>query len=1096
MGTTAIYLEVSMTVKRRTILATTGVGAASIMLSPPWSQSPAVAQSLADPGADPAAVKIEAQAAALTPPMFLLETTVPKQFRTDRRSSLAISSEKAKVGSASLLWEHAAGAVLTINEKVQYEPSTYRPGDDQGYMGTVDTFCLWVYNEVPTKDCLRIEFGRGATTDTWTDFKLNFSGWRTAWIRLGYDTEGAPHRAMNQVRFVAPPRAGRLFIDQVILNTEMRPDHPTPDRQVPSVNAEVSEADNKHWLALLALETSLRASPIPAANPTGAQRAELAAVRERYIASVTGGSASAAHLGGLLREAGALGIPLLVDPGAVAGALRTQTPGKMIDGYQTRIFPEAIRTDLTEYVGAAPLRKVTDLMFKAAQGFDRAKRSDAELHAQYAELYLRCFVQLREQGFAPGSALGTIHHIGYQYQGYWNSLILVRELLVERGIWEDARENMEWFAGIGRLKHDFSDVSHYSGLVDVLNTLLKALVGASLMRPTEGEQVAYLLAVKRWCDGAFRHSPGLAGGFKPDGSMFHHMGLYPDYGRDGLKGSVPIVALLSGTSFGLSRQARGVVKNAILTLREHANTTQWPLSLAGRHPDGTKGLDPTTFGQFATAGADESGVGVDSEVGAAYLRLLPANPSSLQRNLAEQIRSAGVEAEPAPSRTRELGYGACVLHRRNEWLLTVRGHNRYLWATEIYDGANMYGRYSTYGTVQVQARSGVGGQITHDKNGFLQPGWNWNRWPGTTAKHLPFEKLRVNLDGAIEEMVLTESAFGGGGALEKQYGIFGMDLREHPFHDPSHRVRSSVFLFDDRAIALGSGISNTDPLHPTETTLFQVWIGARAEKHVNSWAGEVNDMPYSDNRKLAQAAYLVDPVGNGFYVPAGQRLVQQRAAQTAPDQKGQTEGTANYATAVLDHGTAPDAAGYEYALVVQTTPAAMAEFTQAMASADSAPYRVLRRDDGAHVVSDHATGVTGYVFFEPQQTVLETRSGIPGADAVAGVDRPALVMSRMSEVGLALSVTDPDLHLYEGKDPDQYDDDGTFVGRVTSYSRPWRRNPSAQSTVVVTLDGAWQLPGGNRAVSEGISVKQEGGRTLLTVTCRDALSVGVVLTQA
>ena len=95
--------------------------------------------------------------------------------------------------------------------------------------------------------------------------------------------------------------------------------------------------------------------------------------------------------------------------------------------------------------------------------------------------------------------------------------------------------------------------------------------------------------------------------------------------------------------------------------------------------------------------------------------------------------------------------------------------------------------------------------------------------------------------------------------------------------------------------------------------------------------------------------------------------------------------------------------------------------------------------------------------FEPQEIVLPEASGVPAADAVLAVDRPSLVMTRASDDGLMLAVTDPDLHLYEGRDPDQYDADGTFVGRVTSYSRPWRRNPSAPSTVRVTLAGIWHL---------------------------------------
>ena len=70
-------------------------------------------------------------------------------------------------------------------------------------MGTVDTFSMWVYNAEPTTERLRVEFGRGATTDTAFEFGLDFTGWRTCWVRLGYDTDGTAHHAMNRVRFIA-----------------------------------------------------------------------------------------------------------------------------------------------------------------------------------------------------------------------------------------------------------------------------------------------------------------------------------------------------------------------------------------------------------------------------------------------------------------------------------------------------------------------------------------------------------------------------------------------------------------------------------------------------------------------------------------------------------------------------------------------------------------------------------------------------------------------------------------------------------------------------------------------------------------------------
>ncbi|WP_406386105.1 chondroitinase family protein [Streptomyces sp. NBC_01618] len=82
-----------------------------------------------------------------------------------------------------------------IRAPTHYKHSTSRPGDDQAYMRTVDTFAVWIHNDRPLDDVLRVEFGRGRNVDAWCEIHLGFTGWRTAWIRYGYDLSGTPHRS-------------------------------------------------------------------------------------------------------------------------------------------------------------------------------------------------------------------------------------------------------------------------------------------------------------------------------------------------------------------------------------------------------------------------------------------------------------------------------------------------------------------------------------------------------------------------------------------------------------------------------------------------------------------------------------------------------------------------------------------------------------------------------------------------------------------------------------------------------------------------------------------------------------------------------------
>ena len=39
--------------------------------------------------------------------------------------------------------------------------------------------------------------------------------------------------------------------------------------------------------------------------------------------------------------------------------------------------------------------------------------------------------------------------------------------------------------------------------------------------------------------------------------------------------------------------------------------------------------------------------------------------------------------------------------RKDDWLITFAGHSRYLWSSEIYQGANHYGRYLTHGSMEI-----------------------------------------------------------------------------------------------------------------------------------------------------------------------------------------------------------------------------------------------------------------------------------------------------------------------------------------------------------------------------------------------------------
>lgn len=103
----------------------------------------------------------------------------------------------------------------------------------------------------------------------------------------------------------------------------------------------------------------------------------------------------------------------------------------------------------------------------------------------------------------------------------------------------------------------------------------------------------------------------------------------------------------------------------------------------------------------------------------------------------------------------------------------------------------------------------------------------------------------------------------------------------------------------------------------------------------------------------------------------------------------------------------------------------MAAFAQAMSDPKTAPYRVLRQDDAAHILHDKKHDTLGFVFFEPFESA-------PFADSpVLAVNRPCFVMTHASGDGLELSISDP-------------------AHQQIDWATP--------TTLSVTLAGAWHLP--------------------------------------
>ena len=141
----------------------------------------------------------------------------------------------------------------------------------------------------------------------------------------------------------------------------------------------------------------------------------------------------------------------------------------------------------------------------------------------------------------------------------------------------------------------------------------------------------------------------------------------------------------------------------------------------------------------------------------------------------------------------------------------------------------------------------------------------------------------------------------------------------------------------------------------------------------------------------AKPHWFLDVQQTGYCLPAGQNVTVARKHQTSRDVNDLENTEGDFLTAWIDHGQAPQNASYEYLLAVRATPQTLRQL------AADPPYRVLQRDDAAHIVWDTAGRRWGCVFFAPQEELSHSvaKETLP----VKAVDRPCLVMAQAARDG-------------------------------------------------------------------------------------------------
>ena len=948
--------------------------------------------------------------------LYQFEKGVPNNFITDKNSKIEITKEKSKDGTSSLKWDFEKNSTLTIKGDVGYK--IFQQGMQEKARSS---FVMWIYNKKPIVDKMQVQFKKKGEVKSYFFINMNFTGWRTMWVQYDRDMSGKAEENMDEITFISPNVNGEIYIDQIYTSILIDPRHNARDEQVDFVNLQADNAVNSHWMALYKNYNAISQNK-DIQKLTSEEIKGIRSVENRFKNDIIKKEKVNSKLIEKNRE-----------------KLQEYLTTTVVSP-QTIVLYKDFSEEEKSYLKDVQIKEYGSWLRELAFMYNSTE--DKKYKKEIYEIFKKGLSHLYEQGWTKGSCQGTIHHLGYQVRELYQSIFLMKEPLLKDKNLKQAKEMVTWYSAMGILYTPDSEIKGVNA--DVLNTMLPGMLIAILLNDDDKVTASQLYQLNHYLTKSIDYAPGLLGGFKEDGSMFHHMQNYPAYAKGAFEGLTPIMYYLGNTAFALDDYSFNIVKKAVLMTRVYSNTHTWLISISGRHPDDRFQISDEVFRYLALG----KKVGNDSELANAYLRLAP------QGRFAEELSSLGFKAETTLQGAWTMNMSSLQLHRRDNWLIGVKGYSRYLVGNETYIKNNLFGRYMSYGNFQILENSLI-------ESGYVQQGWDWAHFPGTTAIALPIDKLKspisqVDIYSGVEEMLLSDETFSGGNSLNNN-GMFAMKLHEHSKYNDTHRARKSVFLFDNRVILLGSDIENKSD-YETHTTLFQNYLSDK-----NS---------ISKVEKIKNNNFILDTQNNLYKVVEG-NLKYKNGLQHSLDQNKGTPTENYYEMAYINHEKNPKNQKYQYAILVKGNKEEQEIFKK------NSNYQVLQQDYNAHIVEDEISKMRGYALFE---------SGDVKDKYLKSIDTPSLILIKPNDNSLELSFVDPDLRLYEGKDESQYEKNGKLK-EVSIYSRKWNSNPSIPHTSTIILNGKYSLEKENK----DISIEILDNTTIIKITTTYAMPVKLTL---
>lgn len=952
------------------------------------------------------------------------EDKLPSFLRVNGRGKVELSTEKYKDGKSSVKFNWNGPVQLMFTNGADIEASMKADGGGM---------ILWIYNTAPISEPLLFKFhdtNHGVICQF--NFNMDFTGWRTMWVKyedmltpdgkhLGEIPLAERNVSASRMTITVPQSCpqGTFYLDRLSFLQSRMQDQIVPDKQIPDNNY-MRRSRLWQWARLWEWEQY----PELTLKAVDAEQTKmLRSIEERMDAWAATGNPGAQYTQSTL-------IPRANTAYEKYGI--TRLPDGSITG-----APLLYDDEFNNQLGEMRIRYIQEIVYWYALDYLYTGNT------ANIDRVINAIDHAIDQGFAYGSGWGVNKHYGYQVRNLYKGIWILRKELAKAGKLEEYTKVLMYWSAIQEARKPYAE--HRDEILDTWNTLLNNKIIAVMLQKDDAAKYAYMKLLGQWVGDSMLYSDGTLGGLKPDGTSFHHGGHYPSYSVGAFAAVGDFCHFTKDTEFAPHKEGRQCFKNSLMAMRNYSHTRDWGIGICGRHPlDGAiPEVDVLAFARLAMLGdLTGSGKQADPELAGAYIAL-----GGSDKEILATFKKMGItELKPAEGFT-VYNYTALGIHRRDGWMLSLKGYNSDVWASEIYAKENRYGRYLSYGTAQLFTGASA------KESGYVREGWDWNRFPGATTIHLPFDLLNSPLPGTLMER--NDSRFPGVSSLEGRNGCLAFTYVEKDRKNfcAGATATKSVFCFDNRIVHIGTDITNNSQ-YPTETTLYQLALVDRTEEV------DINDeysgaFPYSKHITDHGRVILTDTKGNLYFIKDGYGLTVEKKNQTSPSDEMKDPGKGDFITAFINHGTSPKNASYEYMLLVKGSNKELKAYTK------KTPYTVLQADASAHVVKDNPTGITAYIIYkvyENAKTLLNT------------ADAETIVMERAKEDGtVVMSICTPDLGI-------------TQKGYTTSQT-----SQVIKKTVV--LNGEYALA----KDCADVKVTAEKGKTTITASCCHGQPVEFIL---